>query len=418
MPILYENRLDSILNEEQIWANEANIIREKARKQVKALIYINIVIAIIFVIIVIKTIIKGKVDLELDYEEYDIKYFRDIPNEKEATPARALYMKCLDYTERLTNIGGVFAGTILDLVLKGFIEIEPIDSKSAKFKLKNSNIEELTYDESLIYGIIKLACEKSSEDSITTKELEKYCQKNYKAIYSKIRELEASVKRYGKIKIDKDKMSLHNKYLIKSAIYFVAGCFLVGIIMYFPTLCISAAILGIINFIYVHKIEVLTEEGYREKKEWNGLQKYMEDFSLLKDKEIPDLILWEKYLVYATTFGISKKVIEQLKVVYPQLMEDSTYMNENYMYLHYIANLSYGFDFFGNLDKTLSKSYRSAETAYMRANSSNSSALGGGGGFSGGGRRRRRWRKLRWSLKYNKRWNYGRIFRICKRHSI
>ena len=30
--------------------------------------------------------------------------------------------------------------------------------------------------------------------------------------------------------------------------------------------------------------------------------------SLLKDKEIPALIVWEKYLVYATAFKISSKV--------------------------------------------------------------------------------------------------------------
>ncbi len=39
----------------------------------------------------------------------------------------------------------------------------------------------------------------------------------------------------------------------------------------------------------------------------------MEEFSLLKEKEIPHLVLWEKFLVYATAFGIADKVIKQLK---------------------------------------------------------------------------------------------------------
>ena len=36
-----------------------------------------------------------------------------------------------------------------------------------------------------------------------------------------------------------------------------------------------------------------------------GLSRYMKDYSLLNEKRVLDLVLWEKYLVYATAFGIS-----------------------------------------------------------------------------------------------------------------
>ena len=45
----------------------------------------------------------------------------------------------------------------------------------------------------------------------------------------------------------------------------------------------------------------------------------MEEISLLKDKEVPALAIWEKYLVFATAFGISDKVLKQLKVIYPEM---------------------------------------------------------------------------------------------------
>lgn len=48
----------------------------------------------------------------------------------------------------------------------------------------------------------------------------------------------------------------------------------------------------------------------------------MQEFSLLKEKEIPSLVIWEKYLVYATAFGIAEKVIQQMKVNYPEVFLD------------------------------------------------------------------------------------------------
>lgn len=402
-PILYEDKLEDILYEEQKWADEANSIRDNARKLIALGIVINILIAICFFIIIRKTIEARKTKLAVDYEEYDVKYFRDIPNEQDATPARAAYMNGLNNNSTSIANGKVFAATILDLVLKGIIAIEPIDDKNAKITIKKFlDAGVLADDENVIYRILKLSCEASSSNSITTKELEKYCKKNYESIYASMRSLQRLVEKYEKPKMDSYRVQAKTNCLIKGIIYISLGIFLTTLIMIVPALTIGVLLLGIVNCSNAKKIEVLTEAGYREKKEWKGLENYMLEFSLLKDKEVPDLILWEKYLVYATAFGISKKVLKQLKIVYPELMENSTYANGNYAYLHYIANSSYGFDFLDNLDKTLSKSYRAAESAYSVAHSIDSDGSGGGGGFSSGGRRRRRWRKLRRSLKYNR----------------
>ena len=59
----------------------------------------------------------------------------------------------------------------------------------------------------------------------------------------------------------------------------------------------------------------------------------MEDFSLLNEREVPDLKLWEKYLVFATAFGISEKVLKQLKVVYPEITDMNSAMYNTYSYI-------------------------------------------------------------------------------------
>lgn len=97
----------------------------------------------------------------------------------------------------------------------------------------------------------------------------------------------------------------------------------------------------------------------------------------MKEKEVPELVLWEKYLVYATVFGISEKVLKQLKMVYPML-SDEDYLNSHgytYMYLMYSGNF-HG-SFLSTLNTSVGSSY-SNMTNY-------SSGSGGGGGFSSGG---------------------------------
>ena len=162
------------------------------------------------------------------------------------------------------------------------------------------------------------------------------------------------------------------------------------IVILFPIL-IEFIICAVLCFKNAGKISALSEKGYEESCQWKALKKYMEDFSLLKEKEVPDLILWEKFLVYATTFGISKKVLDQLVEVYPQMTSEDYYRNGHYTYL-YMASHNSGLDSLDNLDRSFSSIAQTASSAYSAAHSSSSSGSGGGGGFSGGGGgRRRRW---------------------------
>ena len=80
----------------------------------------------LFVIILgkkfIKHIKKNK-ELKKFKPTMDLEYFRDLPDER-ATPGEAfrlLNMKLSSYTSQ--NFGKVFSAVLLDLALKGYIEI-------------------------------------------------------------------------------------------------------------------------------------------------------------------------------------------------------------------------------------------------------------------------------------------------------
>lgn len=113
---------------------------------------------------------------------------------------------------------------------------------------------------------------------------------------------------------------------------------------------------------------VFTQKGVNEKEQWKAFKKYMEDFSLLKDKEVPALVVWEKYLVFATAFGISEKVLKQLKVIYPEMTDMNSTMYNTYSYIYIMNSV--------NIGDCINSSVYSAIS---------SSGSGAGGGFSGGG---------------------------------
>ena len=92
---------------------------------------------------------------------------------------------------------------------------------------------------------------------------------------------------------------------------------------------------------------------------------------MLDRREVPELVIWEKYLVYATVFGIADKVIKQLKIVYPNFEEITSSNLSTYTYMNLMVNTNFNRSFTNSINTSMSSVY--------------SSGSGSGGGFSGGG---------------------------------
>lgn len=409
-----EKCLEQILGEEQIWADEANREREEARNLVEntkkiiiAMVIINLVILMLFM----KKRKKYKaIERELketySYEKIELEYFRDIPDESNATPARASYLCTFKKNNSMINqnISKIFSATMLNLSLKGLIKFEVEGEKDVRiYRSKKEQYKsiELTRDEEIIYDILNDAM--FGKSSITTKEFSKYASKEYETVYSKLNKLSDIVEDdlINSGRISKGRMESSKKWSSKFVVFMVLAIFSGFIAAVLPAVTIGLAFLSHACRKNSLAISILTEKGANESEEWKGLKKYMEEYSLLNEKLVPDIVLWEKYLVYATAFGISKKVISQLKVVHPEMFyatTDNRNYIDNYAYWYMMTDPVLGDSVFDNFSKSLEKVYNSAQSAYNIAHSSDSSGSGGGGGFSGGGGgRRRRW-KLRRSL--------------------
>ena len=125
-----------------------------------------------------------------------------------------------------------------------------------------------------------------------------------------------------------------------------------------------------------------------ESQKWQGLKKYLEDYSLLNEKRTRDLGLWEQFLVYATAFGISDKVIEEIKTEIKsnddEQGDDSISIYEIKSDLRMIENLVLNINI--DFSQIISELYLNSSIDLASASSFvMSSGLGLGGGFSRGG---------------------------------
>lgn len=64
---------------------------------------------------------------------------------------------------------------------------------------------------------------------------------------------------------------------------------------------------------------VMDDTIYNDSIELYGFKKFLEDFSLMNDKDVKELHLWEDYMIFATLFGMTDKVSKQLKDIYPDI---------------------------------------------------------------------------------------------------
>ena len=395
--IIYSDRtydtekLNSIIAEETKWAKDANKKRERQQAKEKIGAVISVIVSLaICVFLVYRTVkdIKFIINIKKKKPTQEFKYYREIPRE-DATPAEAITLIGKHVSSfQSKEIGRAFSATLLDLNLKGYLDFE-VDKNERnkeiiKIKLLNENeIYKLKEDENKVYRFVKTAI--SGKEYITAKELEKYIKQHEITVVSFKESIDKRKKEsLEKLEyIDEENITKRKNYGAGIIGYFCLAVFsiafgmpseykIVGILIL--AMCAISIINTIINIIIIFRLDQLTQKGIDEAEMWKGLKHYMEDFSMLDKREVPEIALWEKYLVYATAFGIADKVLKQLKTVYPNL--ESMTSGNTYTCMNLMINTNFTSSFSNSISSAMSSAYTSATA---------SSGSGGGGGFSGGG---------------------------------
>ena len=337
-------------------------------------------------------------------------YYRDIPEGYTGGEVSPLYF----YYSNENYLDESISATMLELVRLRYITIAPDEKK------KNAVITVLKQDEEDAlrthqkYVIEMLLAVKPLGTSFTMKEFESFGKSNPDRIMHIVEKYKAAIlnktQRDGAYrKENRARRSLRKFFtsMVFAGIVVVAISGITSFLGVPGMFFFGAGLLlgGLVSFLFGRKVKTpLTPAGQKEYDKLAGLSKYMQEFSLMKEHEIPALVLWEDYMVFATAMGIADKVAEQLEISYPEFkaMQTNGFGATDFMILYFFSpsfRLMTGLNFVGNVANII-RSVQIAQRA-MKAGEiagklggiagggsgrgSGSSFHGGGGGFSGGG---------------------------------
>ncbi|MEM3702700.1 MAG: DUF2207 domain-containing protein [Candidatus Micrarchaeia archaeon] len=154
--------------------------------------------------------------------------------------------------------------------------------------------------------------------------------------------------------------------------FFVSLGSLMFMVPFFPTLLIFLLLLFIAIFGYSFLLLITnmrpdllgrwSREGRIMHEKILRYYTFMEELTLMKEKGIKEVILWERLLVYATAFGIADQVVKAMDVIVPE-------------YKSNVRLKSYAV-----FAVSISNSTRGTVSAYMSSGRSSGGGRAGGGG--------------------------------------
>lgn len=365
--------LNSILTVESKKAEEANELREEARNQVarqQKIFQLYCIIAVLWAIGLILFIIRVYLKYDKEYKNpLPSKYYREFPDTYGPEIVGYLLHKQISNDD--------LSASILNLIYKKAIAYEKTEKKN-DYKLINLHVEESTLTESE-QKLLKWLF--NDNDEIKLSELKKEAKNSYTGFINRYNTWKNETTKEAKTyqffekstghKIIGGLYSFIGGYFIPT-IFFLTGHYIIGIL----------SIIFIIGaFIYLVSYKKRTISGNEAYHKWMGLKNFMVDFGKMDDKELPEIVLWEKYLVYAVSLGCAKQLAKTMEIKVKELSDTGANIptmtfNPSDMYLWI------------SLNRSINDSVASAiSTAHAQqvASSSNSSSGGFGGGFSGGG---------------------------------
>ncbi len=388
-------KLDNILSEEQRWADEANARREAARMVGFAFFGISVGLAVITLAVAFAKRVAYK---KAHTPQFDDTYFRDVPTDDHPAVLGALYHDESPRSEDLT-------AALMQLTDKGYIRLDKVKLKSkgtfGREKLSEdfrltivrdvptsardlvSVIDSATID--FLRGTARLGGKDAEAlDMGDLKKIAKKHAESYNSLYESWKSLVVGTAITRNFFTDE--MAKGKGWLFALAILnfgAVAGLFFAAVeeiiaITLFLGAAAACAVAGVAALAIASSMKKLSPEAVEVIAKLHALKRWLEEFTRLGEAVPHDVVLWNKLLVMAVVLGVSEKVIAQLKMVAPEVLDDP-----------YLAPV-YGWYYYGGMGapaRAFSDAIGSAHevsTAAL-ASSSNSSGGGGGGGFSGGG---------------------------------
>lgn len=390
--IVNTNIRDNIIKEETEAKNQAY----KNRKITGISTLVAYGIAIVLVILPIVMRIKKREHFTKFTPELTPEYYREIP---ENIPP-AILDKIFNYYSKKENVSTQISGTLIDMIYRKIIVVSHKQNgrKTETFlsvSKKSFKSNEVTaFERSLIKFIFTHISQ--GKDLVSMKEIKKFCKQKRNAKH--ISQMLSSYKFNLESMWEKYDFVENKKNVVpKIFIVLIIANLLILIVSFslfsagktplfggaYIVLMVGAFLGFIITIISSKSKRMLNQRGENKLALWKGFYKFLNNLTLMDEKELPELFMWEKYLVYATVLGVAEKVLKVLRIRYPQFNDQ--YFENNNMTLLYSLPYTDMSSVEGFKDFTASIESAVRDAQNVVSNMSSSSSNDSGSGFSSGG---------------------------------
>jgi uncharacterized membrane protein len=377
--------LDEILAEEGAEAGAANAQRQREQDEANALRLARGALTVLMAVLVplallLFWLIWRRWGKEPDPPADVGEYWREVPDDP---PAVAVALKGFGTVD-----GTAFAATAVDLAQRGYLSIEEEEKEGLltrgteyRFRRLDQPADGLLPFESTLLAMLFRA----GDQEITQTELQAWArahQGQSQKLWQRFQDqVKAEEGRRGYIMRGRIAPFLLPVLLAVVVVGvgilgFVLGAWIAGI----AGIAVGLLLLGLTIL-----MRQRTPEGARRFAMWDGLGRFLEDFSRLGDDDVrvADKAIYERYVVAAVALGVADKLVEGMRLRVPEVAQDpsfaSWYVGRS---LVGAGGVSHGLAGMGNLS-TFASHFGGGATSAFTPRSSGSGV--GGGGFSGGG---------------------------------
>ncbi|MBN2488456.1 MAG: DUF2207 domain-containing protein [Methanosarcinaceae archaeon] len=370
-----ENGLEKILAIEKKYESDQGIV--------KIIYYLTILLAATVLLFPFYIYFKYGREPNIDYSAL---YERELPTDSKPAVVNAIVKSKVG----IPTMDG-FVATVMDLVYRDYISLHDVRSNKKYLGIldhevedvvieinKNADVSDLQDFELDVFSLLK---KYTSAGSIPWSQLKAALGKDTE-FFEFMHGWNKKVK--DKIKVDKFFISRGNiKIFIFNAIVIIIAFLVLRIItgiyppVQFP---VASNVLNMIIFIMIIGFALTifaavneksfgrwTPEGRLFSKRWDNFEKYLADFSALKEHPPESIKIWDYYMVYAVALGVAEKALKNMSIVVPS----EQFSHSHFYVIYYNPGFVSGFS-----------------SAYSASSPKGSSGGGGGGiggGFGGGG---------------------------------
>ena len=357
---------DAIIDYQTELSDEANKERERIQRENMILIIVSSIWGVIAIGLAVSVYLREK---KMKKTAFNMEYFRDFPGSY--GPEVLEYLLDKNVTEKSLS------ATILNLIYKKVLKVEVIDRKlKDDYKLILQEYDEASLSETEKIALNLIINEIGNSKEVVLSHIKEHCStlSNANTVMDLYNDFIRKSKSLGK----NEKFFAKTPGIVGFSVIFS----LLGLILTFISFNLDLSWLGIIIIIIIIAliIFVITRKFYTKKgadhyAKWMAHKRFLEDFSRFNEKELPEVTLWDKYLVYAVVLDCADKLSKEMELKMPNMdTTDTTYVGYNpYMYHYFITS-----NIYSSINSGIHTAVASSRSSIAASHTSS------GGGFGGG----------------------------------